>query len=269
MAKTKIEWAEEVWNPITGCTKISEGCKHCYAERFAKRMRGRFGYSEENPFQITFHRDRISQPTRWRKPRKVFVCSMGDLFHESVPFEWIDEVMYFISLGWWHTFLILTKRPHRMREYFSKQSKKRIYKIPTNVWLGVSVENQQRAEERIPDLLRTGDELTKRFVSIEPMLGPIDLKMIKADGFVVNALSGMYGAFSPIHPFDRKLNWVIVGGESGPNARPIQPDWIRKIRDQCLRTNIPFFFKQWGGKNKKKNGRLLDGRTWEEFPGLL
>ncbi len=241
---TKIEWTEEVWNPITGCTKISEGCKYCYAERFAKRMAGRFGYPKDNPFQITFHRDKISMPIRWRKSRKVFLCSMGDLFHEDVLFEWIDEVMSWISAGWWHVFFILTKRPQRMYEYFKKEPSARLSKIPQNVWLGVSVENQRWANQRIPLLLQTGDENTKRFVSIEPMLGPIDLTFLKADGFVVDALSGRNGAFEPIHPSDRKLNWVIVGGETGPRARLMNPDWARSIRNQCEAAGVPFFFKQ-------------------------
>jgi len=273
MATTKIEWAEKVWNPVTGCTKISAGCAHCYAERMAKRLAGRAGYPKENPFEVTLHIDKLDEPLKWKKPKRIFVCSMSDLFHEKVPFWFIDEVFATILEAQHHTFLVLTKRPERMREYFAK-FRKEYLPIP-NVWLGTSVEDQRAAEKRIPDLLATPAEV--RFLSCEPLLGPVYLDEIPGVLLSVSKNNDSYQVGTG------KIDWVIVGGESGPKARPMDPDWVRGIRDQCLAGNIPFFFKQWGEwqfvmkdyepnhvmyekVGKKKAGSLLDDREWNEFP---
>jgi protein gp37 len=320
MMATKIEWAEETWNPITGCTKISEGCQHCYAERMAKRLRGRFGYPADEPFRVTLHPDRLEQPLRWRKPRRVFVCSMGDLFHDAVSYGFIDGVMRTIGIchleNRGHKFLILTKRPKRMLHYFTRgmfmlhdrkgQSNHGGWadwnkdEPWSNLWLGVTVENQQRADERILILLQTPAAV--RFVSMEPMLGSTDLGRACPCGYYCDESVGHVD-----HPFwtpgiKPGIGWVIVGGETGPSARPMHPDWVRSIRDQCMEAGVSFFFKQWGewapwlsGFNKttgilvrpdgsigkpgdgttgvgmsrvgrKRAGRLLDGREWNEYP---
>ena len=296
MAKTKIEWADRSWNVITGCEKISAGCAHCYAERMAKRLAGRAGYPKENPFEVTLHIDKLDEPLKWKKPQRIFVCSMSDLFHEKVPFWFIDEVFATILEAQHHTFLVLTKRPERMREYFAK-FRKEYLPIP-NVWLGTSVEDQRAAEKRIPELLQIPAEV--RFLSCEPLLGPLYLDEIPQVLLSVTKRKDAYLVDSG------KLDWVIVGGESGPKARPMNPDWVRGIRDQCLAGNIPFFFKQWGewqwtderleiqrmanGKKERKltsikipgaigynevwfrwvgkikAGRVLDNREWNEFP---
>jgi protein gp37 len=282
MTKSKIEWTDRVWNPVTGCTKVSPGCANCYAERMAKRLRGRCGYPVENPFSVTLHQDKLVQPAFW-KPSKVFVCSMSDLFHEDVKTEWLIAIFKRINLYRSHTFQILTKRPERMLQFFNSTNQQ-FNNLP-NVWLGVSAENQQTADERIPILLQIPAAV--RFVSCEPLLGPIDLKLQTADCQLPT------------------LNWVICGGESGPGARPMHPDWARSLRDQCQAAGVPFFFKQWGewsqyfhdlnhkssvminppkpnnillGKcsdntavnmkrvGKKAAGRLLDGREYNEMP---
>ena len=247
---TKIEWATESWNPITGCSPVSEGCENCYARRMASRLRGRFGYPEDDPFKVTFHPDKIEQPLHWKKPRMIFVCSMGDLFHKDVLGPTIHQL---IKLMKWdykrHTFLILTKRPERMRRIWMNIDGT----LPENIWLGVTVENQQRADERIPILLQI--PAAKRFVSIEPMLGPVDLQKI---GPLLQAFNWKIAKGG--------LDWIICGGESGPGVRPMHPDWPRSIRDQCQAADVPFFFKQWGGVNKKTAGRLLDGQEWSEYP---
>ena len=277
---TKIEWCEETWNPVTGCTPISEGCRNCYAKRMAQRLKGRYGYPKDDPFKVTFHPDRLEQPVRWRKPRMIFVCSMGDLFHKKVTDEQIDgifERMTHPMRGMdHHTYLILTKRPERIltghAEHFAEWP---------NIWLGVTCENQQAIDERIPILLQIPAAV--RFVSIEPMLSEINLEMALED-------------FQPLNPDLSKksspIQWVIVGGESGPGARPMHPDWARSIRDQCQAAGVPFFFKQWGEYvesipsnissanrhiyehgtsfyrvGKKKAGRILNGRAWDEYPG--
>ncbi len=245
MGETKIEWAEKVWNPVTGCTKISSGCKNCYAERMSKRLAGRAGYPEDG-FKVTLHPDKLEEPLRWKKPSRIFVCSMGDLFHEDVPFAFIDRVIDTIYKCPQHTFLILTKRPHFMKEYFEQIG------LRNNIWLGTSIEDQKTADERIPLLLQT--PAAKRFVSYEPALGPVDFTNI------------MPVSLRPTHPHDPlmfydalrghckasdniglpKLDWIIMGGESGPGARPMHPDWARSVRDQCKAAGTPFFFKQWG-----------------------
>jgi len=272
---TKIEWTDETWNPVTGCTKVSPGCDHCYAERMAKRLRGRCGYPADKPFRVTLHPERLRQPSHWRKPRRVFVCSMGDLFHPDVPEEFIKEILSEMRRNGRHTFLLLTKRPERACnvlwrynvEHVFASGAKAMWPLP-NVWLGVSVEDQRTADERIPLLL--GAPAARWFVSIEPLLGPVDLEELDGLGMWWDALRGRAaekGATGFEKEYDvPRLDWVIVGGESGPGARPMKPEWVRAIRDACVETGTPFFFKQWGGVNKKKTGRVLDGRTWDEMP---
>lgn len=310
MSKTKIEWATHTWNPITGCTPVSEGCQNCYAARMSKRLAGRYGYPEDNPFRVTFHPERLEEPLHWRKPRMVFVCSMGDLFHEDVPFDFICKVWNVMRYARNHTFMLLTKHPKRMLEWFQAVQewseygqgsymifgggkpksyggdgiivgKAKRWPLP-NVWLGVTAENQQRADERIPILLQI--PAAKRFVSVEPMLGPIDL--IQSAGIEITDV-GTFGL----------IDWCIVGGETGPGARPMHPDWARSLRDQCQEAWVPFFFKNWGEWapnyygaqewesdnsmafhyfddpplkvwrcGKKRAGRLLDGQAWDQFP---
>lgn len=255
---TKIEWTDETWNPVTGCSKISAGCKNCYAERMAKRLAGRFGYPDApNSFDVTLHPDRLEEPLRWRNPRKVFVCSMSDLFHPDVPKEFIWKVLEVAWKSDNHIFQILTKRPKRMRHIYSDLCGNCLEDTPLNIWLGVTAENQETADERIPILLETPAAV--RFVSVEPILGPVDLwPYLQKD--------------SP--HFNHKLDWVIAGGETGPGARPPHPDWFRALRDQCAAADVPFFFKQWGGPHKKGwvivdelyTGNVLDGDTWEQFP---
>jgi len=229
-----IEWTQSTWNPVTGCTKISPGCKHCYAERLAKRLQAMGQRHYENGFAVTLHEDALRIPLSWTKPQMVFVNSMSDLFHERVPESFIQRVFAVMRQASQHTFQILTKRSARLERL-------RI-DWPTNVWVGVSVETK--------DYLFRIDPLRNvpagvRFVSFEPLLGP--LGRINLEG----------------------IDWAIVGGESGPGARPMQSEWVIEIREQCLAANVAFFFKQWGGVNKKKAGRVLDGRTWDEMPHAL
>ncbi len=294
MANTRIEWAEAVWNPVTGCTPISEGCKNCYAQRMAKRLAGRCGYPADEPFRVTLHSDRLDEPLKWKKPRRVFVCSMGDLFHEDVPDAWIDQLIW--EMGHMlqkHTFLILTKRPERMRDWFIKAYAENL-PYP-NLWLGVTAENQQRADERIPILLQIPAAV--RFVSVEPMLGPVDLSLSDGVDLSMSVGTGLKPGKSYLI---NSLDWVICGGETGSRARPMHPDWVRSLRDQCVNAGVSFFFKQWGewvpiptkdvpvigcqdggkfhyGPNpgvglamyrvgRKKASRLLDGREWNEMP---
>lgn len=287
MGTSRIEWTEATWNPVTGCTPISEGCEHCYAKRMATRLRGRCGYPAGAPFQVKVHPDRYNEPFGWRKSKKIFVCSMGDLFHEYVPFPWINEVFSVIQRCTHHRFMVLTKRPERMRNYISKILQFRGWPesdIPfPNVWMGITAETQRRADERIPVLLEI--PAARRFVSVEPMLGPVDL---------FQWLGGDRQIKAP-HKFNGGLDWVICGGETGPGARPLHPDWVRSLRDQCQAAGVPFFFKSWGEwgacdqlqiwrpgdrsgvqpfgdyqvvyhVGKKKAGRRLDGRTWDEEP---
>jgi len=297
---TKIEWCEETWNPITGCTPISEGCKNCYAKRMANRLKGRYGYPKKNAFQVTYHPDRLDQPLKWRKPRKVFVCSMGDLFHSLVS-EDIQVLLHEIMCkAEQHTFMILTKRPENMRRFYEFNHSK--FNDAGNVWLGVTVETQDLANERIPVLLQIPAAV--RFVSYEPAIGAIDLDNIRFDRYLRGSvLSG--AALSRIAAGQMipnatvpTLDWVIAGGESGPGARPAYPSWFRLVRDQCKAAGVPFFFKQWGNSclasqlpedtcqrvdaaqnlgnqpdafwavGKKAAGRLLDGVEHNEMPGL-
>ena len=380
--KTAIEWTDATWNPTTGCTKVSEGCRHCYAERFTDRFRGVEGHYYSNGFDVMVRPEKLDMPLRWNRPRKIFVNSTSDLFHDGIPDEYIDQVFAIIlacavyEKG--HTFQLLTKRPKRMLDYFSGRTPIELVKawvkagtevvgmaggtfLPTfseavewctgydwqdhcrdakgdykpyeyldnvwplpNLWLGVSVENQQAANERIPLLLQT--PATTRFLSCEPLLGPVDLMRVelgikKTRGYgerriLWDALQGWEFQFSkertsniPLasiandHP---RISWVIAGGESGPKARPMHPTWVRSLRDQCVDADVPFFFKQWGEfasatpqncerpirfveldgtdstewtmdrhslstammarVGKRAAGRILDGRTWDEFP---
>ena len=272
---TKIEWAEEVWNPVTGCTKISPGCQNCYAERMSKRLSGRCGYPADEPFKVTLHPERLEQPLNWKKPRRIFVCSMGDLFHDDVPDEFIFEVFSTMSNAQWffgHKFLVLTKRPERMKQIMQMiEDSIEQQKIPKvnpdgsrtlsltftfplqNIWFGVTCENQEQADKRIPILLQIPAAV--RFVSVEPMLGPVDLSEwlnecdsercgLKDDpfaGFLLNEAIAN-GTGDAIRPID----WVICGGESGPGARPMHPYWAMDLSAQCEYAETPFFFKQHG-----------------------
>jgi len=231
--KSSIEWTESTWNPLTGCTKISPGCKHCYAERMAKRLQAMGQPNYRNGFKLTLHDHALEIPLHWKQPQMIFVNSMSDLFHEEVPLEFIQKVFDTMTKASWHTFQVLTKRSDKLLELDNELL------WPENVWMGVSIENEDYTFRT--DHLRKTHAVTK-FLSLEPLLGPLE---------GLN-LSG--------------IHWVIVGGESGPGARPIQESWVISIRDQCLNANVPFFFKQWGGTNKKKSGRELEGRTWDELP---
>lgn len=232
---SNIEWTEMTWNPVTGCTKVSQGCKHCYAERMAKRLKAMNAPRYRHGFQITLHPDLIDLPLSWRKPRKVFVNSMSDLFHEDVPTEFIRRVFATMAVCGQHTFQVLTKRSERLVELSGKLP------WPKNIWIGVSVENSE-VLNRIHDLAAVPAAV--RFLSCEPLIGPLD-KL---------PLSG--------------IHWVIVGGESGPHARPMKAEWVESIFAQCREANIRFFFKQWGGVRKDITGRKLHGRTYDEMPSV-
>lgn len=236
MAETSIEWTDRVWNPVTGCTKISPGCKHCYAERMAKRLEGMGQPNYRNGFKLTLQPQMLDIPLGWKSPQRIFVNSMSDLFHVDVPLEYIRRVFDVMRRANWHQYQILTKRSERLRELSPKLD------WPEQLWMGVSVENADYVH-RIDDLRHIGAAV--KFLSLEPLLGPLP----KLD------LCG--------------IDWVIVGGESGPGARPMDSRWVKDLRDQCLRTDIPFFFKQWGGVRKKEAGRKLEGRTWNEMPSEL
>ena len=265
MTKSKIEWADRVWNPVTGCTKVSEGCRHCYAESIARRFWGGRKFTD-----VQCHEDRLDAPLHWRKPARVFVNSMSDLFHEQVDFEFIDRV-FAVMVNCEHTFMILTKRPARMKAYFDNGGGYwfgNLRAAPSNVWFGVSIEDQRTADERIPLLLQTPAAV--RFVSYEPALGPVDLTTCRYDGVIdIDALKGEARGIYNTYPFpssDMKawpLDWVIMGGESGPGARPMHPDWARSMRDQCQVAGVPFFLKQLGGVKMP----VLDGKVWAEYPG--
>lgn len=353
--RTNIEWTNATWNPIIGCTRVSPGCQNCYAERMAARFSGP-GLPYESVAEMTPQGprwmgvrclpERLDEPLRWRKPRRIFVCSMSDLFHPDVPDEFIATVFGVMSLAGQHKFQVLTKRPERMLLWFAKHflgacqaetaslgglftpgGHDRIYNTQAinswplpNVWLGVSVEDQCRADERIPLLLQVPAAV--RWLSMEPLLGPVDLTSVEwpnkgghrvdvlrrgywnAEGWIYGGPSAALGAPRGMftnHSDMEGIDWVVVGGESGPGARPMHPDWVRSIRDQCQAAGVPFLFKQWGtwlpnaqeygcyqeGANynrqhvlagnvtmarvgKKAAGRLLDGRTWDEYPmGVL
>lgn len=276
---TKIEWADATWNPVRGCTKISPGCKNCYAETFAERWRGVPGHPYEQGFDLRLVPEKLGEPLKWKKPKRIFVNSMSDLFQEGVPFDFIAQCFDVMIEAHWHIFQILTKRADRMLEFVkwwieTENGRDWFDGLPNNIWLGASCENQQYADERIPKLLQT--PAAKRFVSYEPALGPVAFdKMIASrsqDGpaEIWDSLrgkrhtTGEKGGYT--YSDIPKLDWVIVGGESGTGARPMQPEWARSVRDQCVAADVPFFFKQWGGVQKSKAGRELDGRTWDQFP---
>ena len=231
--QSSIEWTEATWNPVTGCSKISPGCKHCYAERMARRLQAIGHPHYRNGFQVALHEDALDLPLRWKRPQAIFVNSMSDLFHKDVPLEFIQRTFDVMKRAHWHQFQVLTKRSERLAELSP------YLEWTDNIWMGVSVETEKYTY-RIDDLRKTGAKI--KFLSVEPLLGPIQKMNLKG------------------------INWVIVGGESGPGARPLEKEWVTSIRDQCLKTKVPFFFKQWGGVQKKKAGRLLDGKTWDQMP---
>ncbi len=252
---TKIDWCDEVWNPVTGCSKISPGCEHCYAERMAKRLAGRCGYPKRNPFRVTVHENRMELPMRWRKPRRIFVNSMGDLFHPAVPANIIRDIWHVMSANPHHTFLVLTKRPYIMLEWM------RVVFVQDHIWLGVTVEDQQAVYDRIPPLLQI--PATRRFVSIEPMLEPVKIPNLD------KIFRHVVGDFRlPPHSFPNRIDWVICGGETGPRARPMRAEWVRDLRDQCVDADVPFFFKGWGTalRPKDETYQLIEGKEWKEFP---
>lgn len=231
--QSAIEWTDATWNPVTGCTQVSPGCKNCYASRLAKRLQAMGSHRYRNGFRLTTHTEALRLPLTWKRSRRIFVNSMSDMFHERLPLEFIMQVFEVMVEADWHVFQVLTKRAERLRELAPALP------WPKNVWQGVSVENAQytwraRALAEVPAAVR--------FLSVEPLLGPI-----------------------PDLPLDG-IHWVIVGGESGPGHRPIDPAWVREIRDQCNDAEIAFFFKQWGGRTPKAGGRLLDGQAWNEMP---
>jgi protein gp37 len=236
MALSKIEWTESTWNPVTGCTKISLGCKNCYAECMARRLKMMGQPNYANGFQVTLHEHILEYPLHWKKPRTIFVNSMSDLFHEQVPDSFIFKIFDIMKQAFWHQFQILTKRSLRLKKLASRLD------WPKNVWMGVSVENEA-VKFRIDDLRRV--PATVRFLSLEPLLGPLV------------SLNLSY------------IDWVIVGGESGPRSRSMKEEWVMQIKEHCIKQKVPFFFKQWGGINKKRNGRLLEGRTWDDMPKNL
>jgi protein gp37 len=231
--RSAIEWTEATWNPVTGCSKISPGCAHCYAETFAERWRGVPGHPYEQGFDLKLWPERLDQPLRWKRPRTIFVNSMSDLFHEDIPDQFVGDVFRVMGEADWHVFQILTKRHERLLELGQDLD------WPPNVWMGVSIENRRFVHRA--DYLREVPAAT-RFISAEPLLGPLD---------------------------DLELNgidWLIAGGESGPGHRPVREEWLRELRDRCLAEDVAFFFKQWGGARPKTGGRLLEGRTWDEMP---
>ncbi len=297
MGKPKIEWTDATWNPVTGCTPISPGCANCYAKRMSKRLAGRGGYPADDPFRVTLHMDKQDEPLKWKKPRRVFVCSMGDLFHKDVPTKFIIDCLSIMAEGYQHTFMLLTKRPKRMMEILSHstvacdtwlQTSRGVNAEPApwplpNVWIGVTAENQEQANKRIPILLQT--PAVVRFVSVEPMLGPVSFRWALWEPMKPNSINNQYDGL-------RRLDWIICGGETGPGARPMHPDWVRSLRDQCQEAGVPFFFKQWGEwtarcpqsislanremafrhgttfykVGKKAAGRLLDSVEWSQYP---
>lgn len=235
--RTTIEWTDSTWNPVTGCTKISAGCDNCYAERFAERFRGVRGHPFENGFDLTLHPARVLQPLKWRQPRMIFVNSMSDLFHKQIPLDFLTRVFDTMERADWHVFQVLTKRSSRMRDFVNARYANG--GAPAHIWLGTSVEDGGKLS-RVRHLRDTAASV--RFLSLEPLIGPIaDLDLTR-------------------------VHWVIVGGESGPRARPMRPEWVRSLRDQCVAAGVAFFFKQWGGLRPKSGGRTLDGREWSEWP---
>lgn len=231
-----IEWTDATWNPVTGCSKISPGCRHCYAERLAARLQAMGQRNYRNGFELTLQPQMLELPLRWKSPKRIFVNSMSDLFHEDVPLSYIKDVFSVMGRAHWHQYQVLTKRSERLLELNARLA------WGPQIWMGVSVENEDYLD-RIDDLRRTGAHV--KFLSLEPLLGP--LRGLQVCG----------------------VDWVIVGGESGPGARPVDPAWVTGIRDQCVNAGVAFFFKQWGGVQKKRAGRELEGRTWDEMPEAL
>jgi len=291
--KSAIEWTDASWNPVTGCTEVSAGCDHCYARTFAERWRGIPGHPYEQGFDLKLWPERLDVPLRWRRPRRVFVNSMSDLFHDDVDDEFIGQVFAVMSLARQHQFQVLTKRPGRMASLVGRESFRELvdtmavimdggyddegnlpgaleaWPLP-NVWLGTSVEDQRWADIRIPKLLETPAAV--RFLSCEPLLGPIDLRTKARNGALIDSLRGDVsdprdGVVYAAAP--GSIDWIIVGGESGHGARPMDSAWVRSLRDQCTDAGVAFFFKQWGGRTPKAGGRELDGRTWDEMPAEL
>lgn len=237
MATTShIEWTDATWNPVTGCTKISPGCTHCYAERLAKRLKAMGQANYRNGFKLTLQPQMLELPLRWKTPKRIFVNSMSDLFHEDVPTDYIKSVFDIMGRASWHQYQVLTKRSGRVLEL------KRQLEWAPQIWMGVSVENN-KYKFRIDDLRETSAHV--KFLSLEPLLGPLGKLNL------------------------RGIDWAIVGGESGPGARLVDAEWVTEIRDQCLEAGVAFFFKQWGGVQKKKTGRTLEGRTWDEMPARM
>lgn len=234
MGKSAIEWTEETWNPVTGCDRVSPGCDNCYAERLAHRLQAMGNKRYVNGFEVTLHWDKIEDPLKWKKPRVVFVNSMSDMFHKDVPAEFVHRVFDVMTSASHHTFQVLTKRPQRAVELLDG------VRLPPNVWIGTSIESDSYAFRA--NYLRKIDAVV-RFLSCEPLLGPLPSLDLT------------------------DIGWVIVGGESGPGHRPIDPGWVRDLRDRSIAASVPFFFKQWGGHTPKANGRSLDGATWDEMPG--
>ena len=237
--KSSIEWTDATWNPVTGCTKISPGCAYCYAERITLRFK-RGGPFLPGMTTVKLHHDRLDAPAKWKTPRRVFVNSMSDLFHDEIPFDFVEEVFSRMAKYNQHTYQVLTKRPERMLEYLQWSNNP---DWPSHVWAGVSVENQYWADHRIPLLTRIPAKI--RFLSVEPLLKAIELQ----------------GYLNQIH-------WVIVGGESGPHSRPMKAEWAERIHKDCIDAGVPFFFKQWGGRHNKAAGRELDQQTWDEMPEI-
>lgn len=235
--KSAIEWTDATWNPITGCTKISAGCDNCYAARFSERFRGVPGHPFENGFDLTLRPERLLQPLDWRRPRMIFVNSMSDLFHKDLPGTYIAKVFETMETANWHIYQVLTKRSSLLQKFINERYK--TSKAPPHMWFGVSIENE-KAATRITHLQKTN--ASTRFLSIEPLIGPMGKLDLKG------------------------IDWVIVGGESGPRARPMKSEWAVDIRNQCVKSGVAFFFKQWGGRNPKSGGRLLEGKEWNEFP---
>lgn len=233
--RSTIEWTQATWNPVTGCSKVSSGCQNCYAQRLAARLKAMGNPRYGNGFAVTLHSDLLRAPLHWREPRLIFVNSMSDLFHEQVPDSFIRLLFEVMWAAPWHVFQILTKRAERLSSLGGQ------LQWPPNAWVGVTTEDQRCADRRIPLLKHV--PATVRFISCEPLLGPLDLNQ---------HLKG--------------LQWVITGGESGLGARPVEADWVRSIRDDCISMNIPFFFKQWGGRTPKSGGRMLDGKIWGSYP---
>lgn len=232
--RSSIEWTEATWNPVTGCSKVSPGCAHCYAERFAERWRGVPGHAYEQGFDLRLWPERLEIPLRWRRPRLVFVNSMSDLFHEDVPLDFVRRVFEVMAQAHWHTFQILTKRHQRLAEIGPR------LEWAPNVWIGVSIENKRWVHRA--DCLREVREAAVRFISAEPLLGPL----------IGLNLTG--------------IDWLIAGGESGPRHRPMRDEWLIDLRDRCVKEGVPFFFKQWGGRTSKSGGRILQGQLWSEMP---